>query len=103
MASTTPDLPGIAHIAGHKHVMTTALYCHANWRAADRVLEAHHSFSVPVSVPATESGDEEAGRSDVSSQYSLVGHPGLEPGANGLRTQRLRMRNPLYLTISRTA
>jgi len=32
----------------------------------------------------------------------LVGHPGLEPGANGLRTQLLRMKNPLYLTIPRT-
>jgi hypothetical protein len=37
-----------------------------------------------------------------SEMLLLVGHPGLEPGANGLRTQRVRMRNPLYLTISRS-
>jgi hypothetical protein len=34
-----------------------------------------------------------------SEMLLLVGHPGLEPGANG---QRVRMRNPLYLTISRS-
>ena len=33
---------------------------------------------------------------------SLVGHPGLEPGANGLRTQPVRIRNPLFLTIPRS-
>jgi len=32
---------------------------------------------------------------------SLVGHPGLEPGANGLRTQLLRIQNPVFPTILR--
>ena len=31
----------------------------------------------------------------------LVGHPGLEPGANGLRTQLLRIQNPVFPTILR--
>jgi hypothetical protein len=30
---------------------------------------------------------------------SLVGHPGLEPGANGLRTQRLASKKPLFLAL----
>ena len=29
----------------------------------------------------------------------LVGHPGLEPGANGLRTQRLALSKALFLAI----
>jgi hypothetical protein len=28
-----------------------------------------------------------------------VGHPGLEPGANGLRTQRLALRKALFLAF----
>ena len=38
----------------------------------------------------------------VSSQYSLVGHPGLEPGANGLRTQRLALHKALFVSDSDT-
>ena len=85
MASTTPDLPGIAHIAGHKHVTTTAGYVHANKHAADRVLDAHHRIPVTIPVTGPESEGTEEGESDVSSEDSGVGHPGLEPGANGLR------------------
>ena len=29
----------------------------------------------------------------------LVGHPGLEPGANGLRTQRLALHKALFLAL----
>jgi hypothetical protein len=39
---------------------------------------------------------------DVSSQYSLVGHPGLEPGANGLRTQRRTANKAILLSDSDT-
>ena len=31
----------------------------------------------------------------------LVGHPGLEPGANGLRTQLMRANAPDFSTIPR--
>ena len=33
---------------------------------------------------------------------SLVGHPGLEPGANGLRTQRLALHKALFVSDSDT-
>jgi hypothetical protein len=92
-----------AHVAGHKHVATTSRYVHANRRAADRVLDAHHRIPVTIPVAGPESGDDEGGESDVSTEDSGVGHPGLEPGANGLRTQLLRIRNRLYLTISQIA
>ena len=32
----------------------------------------------------------------------LVGHPGLEPGANGLRTQRLALHKALFVSDSDT-
>jgi integrase len=38
MASTTPDLAGIAYLAGHRHVSTTALYVHGRLKAAENVL-----------------------------------------------------------------
>ena len=52
---------------------------------ADRVLDAHHRIPVTIPVTGPESGDDEGGESDVSTEDSGLGHPGLEPGANGLR------------------
>jgi len=40
MASTTTDLVGMAYLAGHKDVATTAKYVHANKKAAERVIAA---------------------------------------------------------------
>ncbi len=40
MASTTTDLVGMAFLAGHKDVATTARYVHANRKAAERVIAA---------------------------------------------------------------
>jgi len=40
MASDTTDLAGMAFLAGHKHITTTALYVHSSQKAAERALEA---------------------------------------------------------------
>lgn len=40
MASATTDLAGMAYLAGHKDVTTTAKYVHASLRAAERALAA---------------------------------------------------------------
>jgi integrase len=40
MASTTTDLTGLAHLAGHRDVATTARYVHSHRSAAERVIAA---------------------------------------------------------------
>jgi integrase len=40
LASATTDLAGMAYLAGHKDVTTTAKYVHANIKAAERALAA---------------------------------------------------------------
>ena len=41
-------------------------------------------------------------RYDLSFRNHWVGHPGLEPGANGLRTQRLALHKALFVSDSDT-
>ena len=66
------------------------------------MLEAHHEISVPVPVPTGGSEPGEEGQSGLSSPYSVAGHPVLEPGANGLRTQRLALNKALFVSDSDT-
>ena len=40
MASDSTDLVGMAFLAGHKHITTTAQYVHSHLKAAERALEA---------------------------------------------------------------
>lgn len=40
MASDSTDLVGMAFLAGHKHITTTAQYVHSHQKAAERALEA---------------------------------------------------------------
>ncbi len=47
MASATPDLVGIAYLAGHRRVSTTALYVHGNEKAAAEVLASLSAPSLP--------------------------------------------------------
>ena len=43
--------------------------------------------------------DTKSNPANAKSAGLLVGHPGLEPGANGLRTQRLALSKALFLTV----
>ena len=103
MAAVGSDLTAIGHIAGHKNATTTALYVH-NSEAAARRAVARRAGILDTEVD-TGAGQAAEMRPPVRPKFSesLVGHPGLEPGANGLRTHLLRMRKPLFLTIPRNA
>ena len=45
---------------------------------------------------------EEVSRPGAKRPRPMVGHPGLEPGANGLRTQRLAINKALFVSDSDT-
>jgi hypothetical protein len=51
-ASVSPNLPGIAHIAGHKRVSTTTQYVHSNREQTRAVLNARPG--IPVTIPVTD-------------------------------------------------
>ena len=53
LASVSPNLPGIAHIAGHKRVSTTTQYVHSNREQTRAVLNARPG--IPVTIPVTDS------------------------------------------------
>ncbi len=50
MAEHSPNLAGIAHLAGHKRVTTTTRYVHSNRHQGRAVLDARPRVSVPISV-----------------------------------------------------
>jgi len=52
LASVSPNLPGIAHIAGHKRVSTTTQYVHSNREQTRAVLKARPG--IPVTIPVTD-------------------------------------------------
>ena len=52
LASVSPNLPGIAHIAGHKRVSTTTQYVHSNRAQTRAVLNARPR--IPVTIPVTD-------------------------------------------------
>jgi len=100
MAAVGSDLTAIGHIAGHK---TGQKWQIGFEPSCEVVSAARSSRSALMCVSKHRSRRGRIVRRIGSEVPFLVGHPGLEPGANGLRTQLLRMRNPLYLTISRIA
>ena len=52
LTSLSPNLPGIAHIAGHKRVSTTTQYVHSNRAQTRAVLNARPR--IPVTIPVTD-------------------------------------------------
>ena len=52
LASVSPNLPGIAHLAGHKRVSTTTQYVHSNREQTRAVLNARPG--IPVTIPVTD-------------------------------------------------
>ena len=85
MAAVGSDLTAIGHVAGHKNATTTALYVHNSEAAARRAVD-RRSAILDTQLD-TDLGAQGGGHPSVPPNLpqSLVGHPGLEPGANGLR------------------
>ena len=74
MASRTTDLPGMAWLAGHKDVTTTAKYVHAGKEAAARVLRARRQ---PHAVPSGTTEDDVDDADDAPAENgfrSRIGH-----------------------------
>jgi len=99
MAAVGSDLTAIGHIAGHKNATTTALYVHNSEAAAQSLAEPE--FWTPKWTPRPAKhpiGFNSKQKWQIGSDLPfLVGHPGLEPGANGLRTQRLALHKALFV------
>jgi len=57
LASVSPNLPGIAHLAGHKRVSTTTQYVHSNREQTRAVLNARPAIPVTDSVTDLKSTD----------------------------------------------
>jgi hypothetical protein len=83
MAAVGSDLTAIGHIAGHKNATITALYVHNSEGAARSLAEPE--FWTPNWTPRPAKRPKCVHRYDLSFRNHSVGHPGLEPGANGLR------------------
>ena len=76
LASVSPNLPGIAHIAGHKRVSTTTQYVHSNREQPRAVLKARPG--IPVTIPVTD-------LNQVAEVLALRNHTASEDGGIGRR------------------
>ena len=81
LASVSPNLHGIAHIAGHKRVSTTTQYVHSNREQTRAVLKARPG--IPVTIPVTDS--KLADLKDIASVLTLRNHTASEGGGIGRR------------------
>jgi len=81
LASVSPNLPGIAHIAGHKRVSTTTQYVHSNREQTRAVLKARPG--IPVTIPVTDS--KLADLNHVAEVLTLRNHTASEGGGIGRR------------------
>jgi len=87
----SPNLPGIAHIAGHKLVSTTTQYVHSNREQTRAVLNARPG--IPVTIPVTDS--KLADLNHVAEVLTLRNHNASEGGGIGRRAGfRLQDQNP---------
>jgi integrase len=81
LASVSPNLPGIAHIAGHKRVSTTTQYVHSNREQTRAVLKARPG--IPVTIPVTDG--KSADLNHVAEVLTLRNHNASEGGGIGRR------------------
>ena len=81
LASVSPNLPGVAHIAGHKRVTTTTQYVHSNREQTRAVLNARPGIPVTISVTDSSSAD----LNDVTEVLTLRNHAASEGGGIGRR------------------
>ena len=77
----SPNLPGIAHIAGHKRVSTTTQYVHSNRAQTRAVLNARPG--IPVTIPVTDS--KSADLKHVAAVLTVRNHNPSEGGGIGRR------------------
>jgi len=77
LASVSPNLPGIAHIAGHKRVSTTTQYVHSNREQTRAVLSARPG------IPVTDV--KSADLKDIAAVLTLRNHNASEDGGIGRR------------------
>jgi len=81
LASVSPNLPGIAHIAGHKRVSTTTQYVHSNRAQTRAVLNARPR--IPVTIPVTDV--KSADLKDIATVLTIRNHDTSEDGGIGRR------------------
>ena len=81
LVSVSPNLPGIAHLAGHKRVSTTTQYVHSNREQTRAVLNARPG--IPVTIPVTDS--KSADLNHVADVLTLRNHNASEGGGIGRR------------------
>ena len=81
LASVSPNLPGIAHLAGHKRVSTTTQYVHSNREQTRAVLNARPG--IPVTIPVTDV--KSADLKDLATVLTLRNHNASEGGGIGRR------------------
>jgi integrase len=81
LASVSPNLPGIAHIAGHKRVDTTTKYVHSNREQTRAVLNARPG--IPVTIPVTD--PKWADLNHVADVLTVGNHNASEGGGIGRR------------------
>ncbi|MBW2159350.1 MAG: tyrosine-type recombinase/integrase, partial [Deltaproteobacteria bacterium] len=90
LASVSPNLPGIAHIGGHKRVDTTTKYVHSNREQTRAVLNARPG--IPVTIPVTDL--ELADLNDVADVLTIGNHNASEDGGIGRRAG-FRLQRPI--------
>jgi hypothetical protein len=100
MAAVGSDLTAIGHVAGHKTGQKWQIGFEASCEAAS---VARNSRSALLCVSKHRSQRDRIVRRIGSEVPFLVGHPGLEPGANGLRTHLMNAKTPVFPTIPRVA
>ena len=81
LASVSPNLPGIAHIAGHKRVSTTTQYVRANREQTRAVLNARPG--IPVTIPVTDK--KSADLNHIAEVLTVRNHTSSEGGGIGRR------------------
>jgi len=81
LASVSPNLPGIAHLAGHKRVSTTTQYVHSNREQTRAVLNARPR--IPVTIPVTDA--KSADLKDIATVLTIRNHNASEGGGIGRR------------------
>ena len=90
LADGTP-IHTVMELAGHASIATTQLYAHSTDEARRAAVErvqiraALGPVPDPPKRPRDTKRDTKENPANAKSAESLVGHPGLEPGANGLR------------------
>ena len=97
-ASVSPNLPGIAHIAGHKRVSTTTQYVHSNREQTRAVLNARPG--IPVTIPVTDAVTDSklADLNPVAEVLTLRNHTTSEGGGIGRRAG-FRFQCPLDVQV----